>query len=180
MRIATVLLLAVFTAGCASVSVDERRDGEGRLTRKVSVRHSYTTVTGASMLLDSTRHLSGSERGADVAEKAIAAGMPVSINTGGVRVSAGYGYAAYGQLSATQAATWGAIPGGLPVLPAPVVATPIHPSSSEAGGHHGSLPVLPELDAPVPCPSDREAVTAAERIACNEKDIDAVISATTR
>ena len=175
-------LFLVLCAGCAQLKTtitetEPAKAGKPARTTKLEVHFSGTSG-GARDLLDAeTRRVQTLQSG-DVAQPAIAKGMPATLGQDAARsdVQAGYtyGYGAYGTyganpygvspaLMAAEAASLGYMPGQLPRLGEVPVSLPTQPQAAQASG-----------GGKVTCPRDRVARTTEERLACNENDIDVV------
>lgn len=178
MRIAIPFILMVL-GGCAAVHVKrDIVDEKGNHVGTVEVAHGSTTAQGAIEILDGTRRYEESARGGDIAQQALARGMPVDFSTGMARVSAGDRYNGYG--------------GGYGVYGGPyaplVMAEQLTFAASPYGQQRFQLPQLrqygpappqvylqPQQQLPVlvgggreACPNDRDPMTEGERLTCLE------------
>lgn len=159
------------------VETEPAQAGKPSRTTKLEVNFSGTSGGARSLLDAETRRVQTIQSG-DVAQAAIAKGMPATLGQDAARsdVQAGYtyGYGAYGMYGAgsyggssavmyTEAASLGHVPGYLPRLgEAPVYVQPSQPHVVQAAGG---------LTA---CPTGRPPATDAEVTACTAQNLKEV------
>ncbi len=163
-KVLTIVL--VCCAACATLKT--AKDGS------VSVEYQGTASGAAEILAEQNRRLQTMQAG-QVALNAIEKKMPTTFGQDAIRSDVqagwqfgyGYGYGMYGlnggNLTAGQIELLGQQPGYLPRLGE----APIYVQS-------GSPQVAKSAGGNIACPNERIAQTDQERIACNERDIEAL------
>ena len=175
MKIAFILSLFLVACGSGVVRMDRQvRDEKGNVVSSVTVTQNNATVSDTEKLFKSAREYEESARGGDIASQGIQRGLPVSLNTQGSQVTAGYvqspyGYngssgfsSAYDPLIAAERATLGNQPyGQLPPL------TQYAPAPPPVYGQPQQLPTLTG-DGKEACPPNGKGRTDGERLTCSE------------
>ncbi len=188
-------LILGLCAGCAQISTtvtesEPAKDGQPARTTSVQVAYRGTS-DGARNLLETEIRRKQSLQSGDVAKAAIAKGMPASLGQDSVRsdVQAGGwggwgGNMAFGPGGAYSYGPNGAyMPGGNPAnmsaAQLEMMGYSMYPQLGVAPVYQAS-PSQPQgagaADGTVAaCPKDRLPATAAERLSCNEQDIDEIL-----
>ncbi len=162
---------------CSTGSVTVKRDirdDKGNVVGKIEVSHPKASIGETEALLASTRTLEATIRGGEIGVLGVQHGLPVSLDTAGTQVTAGYvqspyGYngssgfsSAYDPLIAAERATLGSQPyGQLPSL------TQNAPAPPPVYGQPQQLPTLTG-DGKEACPPSGKGRTDGERLTCSE------------